>query len=502
MIENINGYIIQLSTIQNTTVPLHASLPPEVVMNVFRHILPTCRSDLRLTHVCKLWRDLIYRTPEFWVDMLAVCAVTSRPIDHNTVPSYIIRSSPLPYKLTITGKYDFLLDMPSLASRMSSLSVHVPRSTNSIYHLAALLDLHMPLLETMRCWTYGRSSPWLIDRAAHRLPRGQNFPRLRKLTLHGADLPSRALAFPYLEELTFDHGAYYSDSLLPLLALLENCPQLRMLDLNIQARSWQAVKEHDAVPLPHLQIFSLRVQGPKGSWVYTFLEKVHVPATAQLHINWLAGCTTTLRELIPSSPPFSVEVLRAINAVTIHFQYNRNNGRKWAISANGFVPEDPKPHLKLTIHDPCCTDEGYEELPSGALPDLAKLFTNSPSLHHLRLRLDSEIAVTSDDWCTILDGFPSLSSLTVHVDSCLNLLAVLRKNSSRWPTLRRLSISCRNGSGVHEPLLSAIEKRAREGLGLKYLAFSSSYKKPLSAHRMRRLRELVEEVAEVDELEV
>ncbi|TFK92549.1 hypothetical protein K466DRAFT_217663 [Polyporus arcularius HHB13444] len=250
MIENINGYIVQLSTIQNTTVPLHASLPPEVLMNVFRHILPTCRSDLRLTHVCKLWQDLIYRTPEFWVDMLAVCAVTWRPIDHTTVPSYILRSSPLPYKLTITGEYDFLLDMPSLASRMSSLSVHVPRTINSIYHLAQLLHLHMPLLETMRCRAYGENPSWLVDRIQLPPPRGQNFPRLRKLALHGADLPSRALAFPYLEELTYDDGTY-SESLLPLLVLLENCPQLRMLDMNIKAPNWQANLEYGPVFLPH-----------------------------------------------------------------------------------------------------------------------------------------------------------------------------------------------------------------------------------------------------------
>ncbi|TFK92535.1 hypothetical protein K466DRAFT_659175 [Polyporus arcularius HHB13444] len=506
MVENINGYIIQLSTIQNTTVALHASLPPEVLINVFRHILPTCRSDLRLTHVCKLWRDLIFCTPVFWVDMLAISAVTEH-FDHNTdsslsFPSFVMRSSPLPYELNITGQYAFLLNMPSYASRIYSLSVHLPRESDSISYLTPLLNLHMPLLETMQCWAYGVSSPWLIDRATHRLPRGQNFPRLRKLALYGADLPSRALAFPYLEELTFDDGTY-SDSLLHLLIFLGNCPQLRTLNLNIQARSWQAFQEHDAVSLPHLRICSLRIHENEGSWVHNFLERVHVPATAQLEINWLARCKNALSELIPSSPPVSVEVLKAINAVTIHFQYNRNDrNHKWVLSANGLVPGDPKPHLKLSIHNPCCTDEGDEELPSGALPDLAKLFTNSPSLHHLRLRLDSEIAVTSGDWCTILDGFSSLSSLTVHVESCLNLLAVLRRNPSRWPTLRRLSISCRNGSGVHEPLLSAIEKRAREGLGLKYLAFSTSYKKPLSAHRMRRLRELVEEVAEVDELEL
>ncbi|RPD61620.1 hypothetical protein L226DRAFT_612366 [Lentinus tigrinus ALCF2SS1-7] len=127
MIEDMNGYIFQLISIQNTTVPLHATLPPEVLLNVFRHVSPTRRADIRLTHVCKLWRDLIHRTPEFWADMLGAKAVASRLDYHESntplsLTTFIERSSPAPYKLNLYEDLSILTKIPSHISRIYSLS--------------------------------------------------------------------------------------------------------------------------------------------------------------------------------------------------------------------------------------------------------------------------------------------------------------------------------------------------------------------------------------------
>ncbi|TFK92550.1 hypothetical protein K466DRAFT_217719 [Polyporus arcularius HHB13444] len=508
MIEDINGYIIQLSTIQNTTVPLHASLPPEILMHVFRHILPTGPSDLRLTHVCKLWRDLIFRTPEFWVDMLAISAVTAH-LDHNTdsplsFPSFVVRSSPLPFELDLhRGALDFLRTIPSHVSRIHSLSLHLPLGSDYAAYLTALFNLDMPLLETMRCSTYATAWPiGLTDSTTHRVPDGQKFPRLRKLAFCGPGLPTRAFAFPSLRELKFDDGMF-SEPLGPLMDFLESCAQLEVLEMNIQSPARQFRTERDAVSLPHLKIFSLLLDAPEGLWAYDFLEQVIVPATAQMNITWLAGSDHPLRYLIPTSPlSLSVEAIQVIHTLTIRFNYDRTvrDDSKWILSVNGFVPSHSQPYLKLTIHCPCWTLE-EDVRPSDALSDLSGLFTCAPSLQKVKLRLDHGITVTPDHWFVILNSFPSLSSLTVRIGSCRSLLTVLRRNPTRWPALRRLSISCRNGSGVHECLLSAIERRAREGSRLEYIAFSGSPRRRLSEHRMRRLEGLVDEVTTVNEVE-
>ncbi|RPD76132.1 hypothetical protein L226DRAFT_397637 [Lentinus tigrinus ALCF2SS1-7] len=131
------------------------------------------------------------------------------------------------------------------------------------------------------------------------------------------------------------------------------------------------------------------------------------------------------------------------------------------------------------------------------------LFSNARLIRYLKIKLERGVSITQDDWFTILDAFRNLSSLIVRIDSCRNLLTVLRRDPSRWPRLRRLSISCKNGSGVHECLLSVVENRSREGLRLKSLAFSGHGKKlPVSEHRMRRLQGLVREVTMVDELKL
>ncbi|KAI0697666.1 hypothetical protein C8T65DRAFT_832453 [Cerioporus squamosus] len=421
MIESINGYIVHLSTIQNTTVPLHATLPPEILMNIFRHSFPSRRSDIRLTHVCKLWRDLIHRTPEFWVDMLASNEMTTRHLyfknefESILISSFITRSSPLPYELRIhQGELAFLTKIASHASRIHSLSLHLPLGSDGVARLTTLFDLDMPLMETMQCWSYTEIWSSGTDSRVHRLPHEAKFPRLRKLALHGPGLATQAFAFPSVQELKIDDGVF-SD---PLLDLLEGCPQLEVLEMNIQAPEVRPVSlERDAVPLPHLKTFSLLLDAPGGLWMYKLL-------------------------------------------------------------AHG------------DIH------------PSGALSDLAGLFSNAASLTAVTLRLDSGITASKDVWTVIFDAIPSLSSLTVHIDSCRDLLVVLRKNPARWPALRRLSISCHNGSGIHESLLAVVENRAREGLRLKYLAFSGSREKPLSEHRMRRLQGWVDEVTTVDDLEL
>ncbi|KAI0697665.1 hypothetical protein C8T65DRAFT_21290 [Cerioporus squamosus] len=513
MIETMNGYIIQLLAIRNAAIPLHATLPPEILMNVFRHVLPTCPSDIRLTHVCNLWRDLIHRTPEFWVDMLATSAVSSCLANCNSdssvsLLSFIVRSSPLPYNLDVRAELAFLTKIPDHTSRIYSLSWHIPREANEEdyrTYFTSFFDLNLPLLEEMRCSSDRHNTSWpgIND---HTIPsHREKFPRLRKLTLYGMGLACRVFAFSTLKELDIDDGVYpVTVGSAALLGLLERCPQLQVVALWMNAPAEQLFPgPHDVISLPNLTKLSITLRAPAPAWAHEFLDRVNVPRTAHLDIAWLAGSGTSLSRLIPASPPASnIEAIRTIDTLTIRLRFGPKH--PWLLRAKCFVPGDSKAHLALYIHDPCWSaTEGTVILLSNALSDLVRLFSDAPALTDLKLRVDPGLGVTPVDWFNILNALPSLSSLAVHLDSCRNLLAVLRRNPARWPALRRLSILCRNGPGVHESLLCAVERRAHEDLRLDYLAFSGDRNKALSEHRMCRLQRLVGEVTTtVDELEL
>ncbi|TFK92551.1 hypothetical protein K466DRAFT_217680 [Polyporus arcularius HHB13444] len=514
MIEDINGYIAQLTDIHNAAITLHATLPREVLMNVFRHVYPTCPSDIRITHVCKLWRDLIHRTPEFWVNMLAVSAVTSH-LGHNidsdspmSLLSFIELSSPMPYKLDIQTELSFLTKIPSHTSRICSLSWELPGRPDFISLVTDFLDLHMPLLQEMRCSCNREHAipPLITALPNHHRPQCGKFPRLRSLSLHGLGVACQALAFPSLKELHIDDGApiYFEPlGLSALLKFLQSCSQLQVLVLDINASALHAFPERqpeDAVSLPYLTTLSLTFHRPAPRWAYDFLERVDVPSTAELKITWLCGCGTPLTTLIPASRSTSIKAIQAMDFLDIRYiddRKHRASESKAVLTVHGrYMPASGryKPCLTLTIHRPCWRGTNRMCPPSTALGEIMELFYHA-SLKSLWLRLDAGITVRRQDWSRILNGHPSLLSLIVRIGSCRNLLSVMRRHPSRWPALQWLTIVCRDGSGVHESLLSVLENRAREGSRLKLLTFSGDYKKPaLSEHRMRRLQGLVREV--------
>ena len=498
-IEKHNAYISQLMTIQNTTVPLHATLPPEVLMNVFRHVFPTRASDIFLTRVCKLWRDLVYRTPEFWADVVAVPAFTAR-LDDQTLTTYLARSSPLLCEVDVHKQLAALKTTPSHVMRVHSLSFQLPLGSGYVPHLTALLDLDMPLLETLTCRSYFADTGTLVlnQSSWRNRPTSDVFPRLRTLSLHGTGLASPAFAFSSLTKINIHDGVDgLGDPPDDLYQLLEGCPQLQVLNLNTSTCFW-GLQDRDSasrarVFLPCLRAFSLVLRMPSGMWANNFLKQVCVPALERMRITWAMGSTVSLSILIPSGPPSSigVEVLHTIH--TLQFCCRERPDDEIVLHANGFVSGDPEPRLTLNIHDP---HSSLELDSSGAIRALAKIFCHAASLTSFELLLHDRVTVRPHEWCSILDELPWLSSLTVRINSCRDLLTTLRRHPTRWSGLRRLSIWCHNGSGVHESLLTAVERRARAGLHpLEYLAFCGNPETPLSVHRMRRLQDHVREVS-------
>ncbi|KAI1792347.1 hypothetical protein LXA43DRAFT_944013 [Ganoderma leucocontextum] len=69
-------YVRAQRTAHNNSTTIHRFLPPEILMEVFAHIVPTSCRAINLLHVCRKWRYVVIKTPEFWSDLLRIPAVT------------------------------------------------------------------------------------------------------------------------------------------------------------------------------------------------------------------------------------------------------------------------------------------------------------------------------------------------------------------------------------------------------------------------------------------
>ncbi|RDX45562.1 hypothetical protein OH76DRAFT_1407948 [Lentinus brumalis] len=464
-------------------------------MNIFRHIIPTYSADIRFSHVCKLWRYLIHCTPEFWVDMLNSPDINWNRLGSerlSVLTSSIQRSAPLPYKIPISIRMDMLQAILPHAQRVSSLSFMVTSASD----LAAFLALDMPSLETL----FVAGTDENIASEGLRLGTGA-FPRVHTLRVTLSVLHP-ALAFSALRILIVHCGP--DEGIGPLLDLLEACPQLQSLQLalSLNRHVHTSVITHlevrPVISLPslrHCYIIDNVYERPllMSIWVSTFLQQVHYPTTAHLRVICPLARYTRLSAFMPSSLP--TPYICTLHALEVCFEsLAPARPGEWRLLVKGYT--DGSQSLDISMTDAKWSDLARSSGPSDILFDLARSFSRAPSisLTALRMDFDSGVSVVQNDWLLVLQVLPTLENLTVRVDSANNLLTVLRKNPGLCPGLRTLSITCDNGSGVHGALLTVVEHRAGEGLGLENLTFRGNKAAPLSDRRLERLRALVPNV--------
>ena len=453
MESSCRGIITQFST-KNNMAPLHVKLPPEVLMNIFRYLCPASCRDIQFTHVCSLWRELIFRTPEFWVDMLSFKSMFYRldydARSHLSLQYFIQRTSPLPFPLTLYWGLDLKL--------IDTVAPHVHR----------IASLTLFVLDKDR----------LMSHLFQRLP-GSSFSSLRTLKIG-------------------DPRIYT----VPLLNLLSQCPQLQELHLDLREDTRNPnpalFVDRPSVVLPCLRrcnIQDLRYSSENQMhlWAPPFLSKLQYPATTQLRIYSAYGRHIRPCSFIPFSP--SVATIPAIEKLNLCFSpMGRSRPGDWSLLMEGRAGGS-----KVLTIDIVGAQWGPTHPPSGpsdVLCDLARLFEHAPSisLAVLDLEFGSGLSVVRSDWLLVLQAVPTLTVLSMRIGSCKSLFSVLRNNVSLCPSLRTLSIACGNGSGVHGELVSIVELRAREGQGLESLTFRGNKDTPLSTHRLARLKALVPHV--------
>ncbi|TFK86644.1 hypothetical protein K466DRAFT_600157 [Polyporus arcularius HHB13444] len=483
-IKTVQRHILELHSIHNAALPLHVELPPELVLEIFRHLPFAYRGHIRVMHVCRLWRSLVQRTPEFWADFL------SHSLEQSTRRRYkglirngseqmfltsLRRSSPLGVNLTGGEWYlETIRTVPHHVCRLSYLTVTIGAS--SVDTLFSILRIKIPLLEKLLLRLTCKASNGLmrteiLDKIGSWVPRADHFPRLHTLDVNGVLFPS--LAVPTLKHLKLvgcapaQCASLISQpcsrtnvrSLEALVSGLQRCPALLTCELNACLPSRIITSHGVGVHLPQLQEFAVCTDSPSTRVI---LETITFPPHVYLSTS---RCITAQDSPLPTPP---LPTLLSLHTLSLHVRSLWSPSQEQQeIQCNGTYKGSTDGQRRLLM--------GPDRIQwvkigrSEVLNTLVLTFSPLERLTALELEFGFRIPVGEADWKLVLKSFVRLTSLTVQSDSCRNLLRVLRRGQFRCP-LDTLSISCLKGRRVQELLVRTIEDASKH-LRLRRLEF-------------------------------
>ncbi|KAI1792311.1 hypothetical protein LXA43DRAFT_1133885 [Ganoderma leucocontextum] len=158
------SHVRALRSAYNDAAPINQYLPPEVLMEVFSYVHPAAvmpRPRVPVLRICRYWRQLIFRTPLFWANLLSLPSWKSwNPKYHmGRFRAALARSAPESLTLSVPYSDKDIADiLAPHASRVSSFKVG-PTLYN-VKEMAQVLQQHMPRLThlTILCrYWYGET---------------------------------------------------------------------------------------------------------------------------------------------------------------------------------------------------------------------------------------------------------------------------------------------------------------------------------------------------------
>jgi len=268
------------------------------------------RSLVRLTHVCRGWRDFFISCPSLWARLDCKRAHKTRV--------YIERSKSAPLEIRLedwqfTRNYkETLLSVVPHIGRLGTLSV----SGSPAQVLPVLVEYFscpLPLLETLKIGLAYSTTPTLPSI----LFNGDLSP-LRELSLAGVLMPR---SWRGLGNLTTFNLHVPGDKVLltHLLDFFESAPHLRHIQLRNSIPNSSDAPIERVISLPHLKKFSIIAQ-PAHS---VLLNHLSIPAGASLRLEFFFGGSESP---IPSYLPKSLDCLcnlSYIEAVALCFGSDR-----------------------------------------------------------------------------------------------------------------------------------------------------------------------------------
>ena len=263
-------YIRALRSEYNVFSPINLLLPPEVLMEIFSNVHPavTSRRRVPVLLVCRYWRKVIFKTPQFWANLLSLPIWNSLNLDRNVgrFKAALVQSAPESFALSLPFRSLDVVDvLTPHTSRVSSLTFD---SMSDDEVIKPLLGQHMPRLTHLVILDCSRSLRSLDDPPTLYF---HNYPDIRTLQL----------------QLT----VFYSPAA-PCLSLLH----LKLAHCAI--RAWPIDKAglvhplcsvHHALELfPNLETLSLCYSLSEGGWFGDLPEvtkTVHLPRLRHIEIE-------------------------------------------------------------------------------------------------------------------------------------------------------------------------------------------------------------------------
>ncbi|KAI0699924.1 hypothetical protein C8T65DRAFT_294727 [Cerioporus squamosus] len=262
MLERHRDYMLALSTIHNAATPIHALLPPEVLIHIFAMIPVEDLRDVRLTLVCRKWRDLLLRTPEFWANLLTI--VHDQAIKDDFLATALQRAYPLQIALRVSMK---LLQRPQFEphlNRISSLRVDMIVSWYEGFH-ALIKHRRLPVLVSLTIDLFVGDGRKLSD-LCHRLRpcTDDDLPCLRHLSIPG-ELFAFLFSVTQLESLLicrleYLHEFFAFGYAANLVKALRQCTTLRTLRVeSLPGNGWDDIERPQAESSPFPNLFMLEI---------------------------------------------------------------------------------------------------------------------------------------------------------------------------------------------------------------------------------------------------
>ncbi|KAI0717842.1 hypothetical protein C8T65DRAFT_737645 [Cerioporus squamosus] len=465
-IKRLRGAMLDLIFIRNAAALIHVKLPNELLQEVFSHIQPATRSDIRAIHVCRIWRSFIIGLPKFWAEFLGAPKMyiirKGDPQAVSMLTVFLARSAPNMHGLSLHGRNLAVVD-PSQLTRLSSLYLLFKAKNLPAVH--RFLGLHMPNLRslTMRFHCKREEPPRRALRGPAR-SYGDNFPRLHHLSTSGIFLPEYLTA-PSIIHLELAEcvescglhlpGELRMSSIDALVKFVASCPGLESFQLTncTPEDVFDADFSTPRLHLPHLRTFT--VDDDDWEWGSKLLYCFVFPPTTQLRFLCNSG---ELEEIIPVSR--FPELLSSIDCVVVRLV--PDNFKLPCCTVQGFSHAAER--LSLTARDFYYSSEVGEKM----LHDLIQLLPTPLNILSLNIEIHDGLSITQDAWKDALCVLSALRSLALRAGSLDELLHALGQEGVCPPQLEMLVLA--SGRWDSEVLLvSALTHWAARGHRLEKL---------------------------------
>ncbi|KAI0686619.1 hypothetical protein C8Q76DRAFT_803869 [Earliella scabrosa] len=474
-LEHASRSIFKLKAAYNASTLIHSKLPTELLIEIFCHIDPSRRADIRIVHVCRLWRSIIHQIPDFWVGIVRAPNLLGR--GYSISITLINLTAPRHYHLNLEGSDLRLLTqwgaLDSKAVRLSSLSIVLPQNCHP--YLGWLNRLTLPCLKTLRFLHRHSQHPdsGLLHERPHAAPRSK-FPQLRHIITMGV-LFTSGVPVDTITHLTVTGGVRSAASFLQMLA---RCVRLEELSMTRCTTPLTPGAQMGPALLPNLRAWTLVGGSDIVSLIFWLARIIPGHPAAELLIfstaPSIAGLLPTIFSLSTLSP--GIDVMR----LSFDPVPSTNVG-----SFTLALAQDRSRRLRLSVRDVVWGSSRGPFGPSSLLHDFFSLLPTALSHHATVVQCDfAGVSIVKHDWVAMLEAFPNVSHLTVTTTSSRKFFRVLRKLPvCGW--LACLHVKSTDGSGAHEQIVSAIESLASRGARLQLLVLDRP--NPLSKARCARL---------------